>query len=59
MILKNDVSKSMFLEEIKNKRLYCYGAGNIFEDFLLLYDDVEVCYVIDKRAPLLQKNIKK
>lgn len=55
MILKNDVSKSMFLEEIKNKKLYCYGAGNIFEDFLLPYDNVEVCYVIDKRASLLQK----
>jgi hypothetical protein len=24
MILKNDVSKSMFLEEIKNKKLSCY-----------------------------------
>ena len=59
MILKNDASKAMFLEEIKNKKLYCYGAGKIFEDFLLLYDDVEVCYVIDKRAQLLQKKHKK
>lgn len=36
-----------FLNEIKEKKLYCYGAGNIFKDFVNSYPDISVSAVID------------
>ncbi|MGO5069822.1 hypothetical protein [Roseburia faecis] len=54
MIIKNDTNIDEFFREIKSKKLYCYGAGNVFRDFLLMYSDVDIYYVIDKQAERLK-----
>ena len=41
-------SMSVFLNEIKNKNLFCYGAGKVFEDFLNSHPDIKIVAVIDK-----------
>lgn len=46
---KRKASISKFFEEIKNKKLYCYGAGKVFEDFIKSYSDIKVEAVIDKK----------
>ena len=38
---------SDFLDEIQNKKLFCYGAGRIFEDFINSYPRIKVKSVID------------
>lgn len=38
---------SDFLDEIQNKKLFCYGAGRIFEDFINSYPHIKVHAVID------------
>lgn len=38
---------SDFLDEIQNKKLFCYGAGRIFEDFINSYPHIKVKAVID------------
>lgn len=54
MVIKNDANIKEFLREIKSKRLYCYGAGDVFKDFLLIHPDIDIYSVIDKRADLLK-----
>lgn len=44
---KNEGFKQ-FLEYIENKKLYCYGAGKIFKDFICSYPAVDVYAVIDR-----------
>jgi hypothetical protein len=39
---------SVFLNEINNKNLFCYGAGKVFEDFLNSHPDIKIVAVIDK-----------
>lgn len=61
MQIKNKANKTEFLEEIKGKKLYCYGAGKVFEDFLKLYPYIDIYSVIDRRAEILKykfENIK-
>jgi len=41
-------SMSVFLNEINNKNLFCYGAGKVFEDFLNSHPDIKIVAVIDK-----------
>lgn len=36
------------IESIRNKKVYCYGAGKVFKDFLCTYPDIKVSAVIDK-----------
>lgn len=56
MILRHDVVKNEFVNEIKNKKLYCYGAGKIFNDFLQVYSMLNITAVIDKKKS--KENIK-
>lgn len=49
MILKHNVVKSDFISEVKGGKLYCYGAGKVFADFLLVYPWVNVCAVVDRK----------
>lgn len=39
---------SVFLNEINNKNLFCYGAGKVFEDFWNSHPDIKIVAVIDK-----------
>lgn len=57
MVIKNDANINSFLLEIKTKKLYCYGAGDVFRDFLLLYPDINIYSVIDNRAETLKNEI--
>lgn len=56
MVLRHNVVKNEFINEIKGKKLYCYGAGRVFEDFLQVYSMLNVNAVIDKA--LSEENIK-
>lgn len=61
MLIKNNANKTEFLEEIKGKKLYCYGAGKVFRDFLRLYPHIDIYSVVDRSAVILKdkfKNIK-
>ena len=61
MLIKNNANKTEFLEEIKGKKLYCYGAGKGFRDFLRLYPHIDIYSVVDRSADILKdtfKNIK-
>ena len=61
MLIKNSANKTEFLEEIKGKKLYCYGAGKVFRDFLRLYPHIDIYSVVDRSADILKdtfKNIK-
>lgn len=61
MLIKNNANKTEFLEEIKGKKLYCYGAGKVFRDFLRLYPHIDIYSVVDRSADILKdtfKNIK-
>jgi len=61
MIIKNNANKKEFLDEIKEKKLYCYGAGKVFEDFLTLYQYIDIYSVIDRKSDVLKnkfENIK-
>lgn len=61
MLIKNNANKTEFLEEIKGKKLYCYGAGKVFRDFLRLYPHINIYSVVDRSADILKdkfKNIK-
>ena len=29
------------IESIRNKKVYCYGAGKVFKDFLCTYPDIK------------------
>lgn len=61
MLIKNNANKTEFLEEIKGKKLYCYGAGKVFRDFLRLYPHIDIYWVVDRSADILKdkfKNIK-
>ena len=61
MLIKNSANKTEFLEEIKEKKLYCYGAGKVFRDFLKLYPYIDIYSVVDRGADVLKdkfKNIK-
>lgn len=61
MLIKNSANKTEFLEEIKEKKLYCYGAGKVFRDFLKLYPYIDIYSVVDRSADVLKdkfKNIK-
>lgn len=49
MILRHDVVKTDFINEIKNGKVYCYGAGKVFLDFLKVYPMIPVQAVIDKK----------
>lgn len=57
MTIKRNATRDSFLREIEHARLYCYGAGNAFQDFLLLYPQVKVTAVIDKHLCEKQKEI--
>lgn len=59
MILKHETVKSDFIKEIKDKKVYCYGAGKVFEDFQRVYSNVNICAVIDKRLSALGQHILK
>ena len=54
MIIKNKANIKEFLSEIKSKKLYCYGTGKIFNDFLLTHPNVNIFSVVDKQAKLLK-----
>ena len=61
MLITNNANKTEFLEEIKGKKLYCYGAGKVFRDFLRLYPHIDIYSVVDRSADILKdtfKNIK-
>ena len=61
MLIKNNANKTEFLEEIKGKKLYCYGAGKVFRDFLRLYPHIDIYSVVDRSADIIKdtfKNIK-
>lgn len=58
MKIKKNVSSICFLKEIRDKRLYCYGGGKVFEDFLRLYSEINVYAVVDKNSIGLKKNNK-
>ena len=61
MLIKNNANKTEFLEKIKGKKLYCYGAGKVFRDFLRLYPHIDIYSVVDISADILKdkfKNIK-
>ncbi len=42
--------KLNFDEFIINKKVYCYGGGNVFKDFICTYPNIKVCAVVDKNA---------
>lgn len=46
-----------FSKLIKDKRLYCYGAGLMFRDFLIACPEINVHAVIDKNIVARQVNI--
>ena len=48
MLIKNSANKTEFLEEIKGKKLYCYGAGKVFRDFLRLYPHIDIYSVFER-----------
>ena len=61
MLIKNNANKKEFLDEIKEKKLYCYGAGKVFEDFLTLYQYIDIYSVVDRKSDVLKnkfENIK-
>lgn len=61
MLIKNNANKTEFLEEIEGKKLYCYGAGKVFKDFLKLYPQIDIYSVVDRSADILKdkfENIK-
>lgn len=47
---KIKASINEFLDEIKDKKLYCYGGGKVFKDFLCVCPGVEPYAVIDKNS---------
>lgn len=59
MIKQDDAYIEEFLDVIKGKKLYCYGAGKVFDDFLRMYPDITICAVIDKRARKLNYKLDK
>lgn len=48
MIKRTYLNKIDFLKEINNNKVYCYGAGKVFEDFLNSHPDIKIVAVIDK-----------
>ncbi len=58
MLIKNNANKTEFLEEIKGKKLYCYGAGKVFRDFLRLYPHIDIYSVVDRSADILKDKFK-
>lgn len=46
-----------FSKLIKDKRLYCYGAGLMFRDFLIACPEINIHAVIDKNIVARQVNI--
>lgn len=42
---------------MEHYKIYCYGAGNVFKDFLYSYPGVNVCAVIDKKIKVPFINI--
>lgn len=54
MIIKNNASEAEFLKDIENKKLYCFGAGRVFQDFLMVHADISIYSVIDKNANTLK-----
>ena len=55
MILKNNASEAEFLKEIENKKLYCFGAGRVFQDFLMVHKNIHIYSVIDRNADILKE----
>lgn len=49
MILRHNVVKNEFINEVKGKKLFCYGAGRVFKDFFQLYSMLNISAVIDKK----------
>lgn len=49
MLLRHNVVKNEFINEAKEKKIVCYGAGKVFKDFLQLYSMLNVSAVIDKK----------
>lgn len=47
MILRHDAVRKDFLREIENKKIFCYGAGQVFKDFLQVYDLLDITAVVD------------
>lgn len=47
---KRKANISDFINKVKNKKLFCYGAGKVFEDFLSSYPEININAVIDKNA---------
>lgn len=52
MVIKHNTVKKDFIQQIKNKRIYCYGAGKVFKDFKQVYPHVAIQAVIDKNLSL-------
>lgn len=57
MILRHDVVRKDFLREIENKKIFCYGAGQVFNDFLQVYDMLDITAVVDKNLNRQGTNI--
>lgn len=54
---KRKVGISNFLNEIDNKKLFCYGAGRVFEDFIKSFPNIKVEAVIDQKVENTYKDI--
>ena len=57
MILRHDAVKKDFIREIENKKIFCYGAGQVFNDFLQVYDMLDITAVVDKNLNRQGTNI--
>lgn len=55
MVTHYNINKKSFLKNISERKLYCYGAGNMFLDFLRLYKDINVVAVIDDNVKKIGK----
>lgn len=48
MIKNHNANNKEFIRAIQSKKLYCYGAGKVYQDFRKVYSEVSLQAVIDK-----------